>query len=178
MTRDGRQWAPMTAGTTATVPVEVVAWVTKFVGGNGSQRRVFEEPVGPDATVRSVLRGLSARFPELHQALWTDGEIGPHVEVLVNDAVLAVADELREEEVMACVVPMPGAVADRALATALVEWCLARLAYFKAPAWILFVTTLPTTGTQKVQKTQIFTRGLDPRTSPGVFDLRALKKRT
>src|SRR5712691_10931429 len=70
------------AMTVATVPVEVVAWVTKFVGGNGSQRRVFDEPVGPEATVRSVLRGLSARFPELHHALWTDGEIGPHVEVL------------------------------------------------------------------------------------------------
>ena len=80
--------------TVATVPVEVVAWVTKFVGGNGSQRRVFDEPVGPDATVRSVLRGLSSRFPDLHEALWTDGEIGPHVEVLVNDAVLGVTHEL------------------------------------------------------------------------------------
>jgi molybdopterin converting factor small subunit len=74
--------------------VEVLAWVTRFVGGNGSQRRVFEEPVTPDATVRSVLRNLSARFPELHQALWIDGEIGPHVEVLVNDAVLGVSHEL------------------------------------------------------------------------------------
>ena len=82
------------AMTAATVPVEVVAWVTKFVGGNGSQRRVFEEPLAPDATVRSVLRGLSARFPELQQALWTGPEIGPHVEVLVNDAVLGVSHEL------------------------------------------------------------------------------------
>ena len=81
----------MTAGT---IPVEVVAWVTKFVGGNGSLRRVFDEPAGPDATVRSVLRGLSARFPELHHALWDDGEIGSHVEVLVNDAVLGVSHEL------------------------------------------------------------------------------------
>ena len=94
MARDRGQWAPMTAGTTATVPVEVVAWVTKFVGGNGSQRRVFDEPVGPDATVRSVLRGLTARFPELHHALWDGGEFGPHGEVLVNDAVLGVSHEI------------------------------------------------------------------------------------
>ena len=81
----------MTAGT---VPVEVVAWVTKFVGGNGAQRRVFDEPIAQDATVRSVLRGLSARFPELQQALWVDKDLGPHVEVLVNDAVLGVSHEL------------------------------------------------------------------------------------
>ena len=83
----------MTA-TVTTIPVEVLAWVTKFVGGNGSQRRIFEEPLASDATVRSVLRGLTARFPELSQALWTDNELGPHVEVLVNDAVLGVSHEL------------------------------------------------------------------------------------
>jgi molybdopterin converting factor small subunit len=77
-----------------TIPVEVLAWVTKFVGGNGSNRRLFDEPLAPDATVRSVLRGLSARFPELQQALWHENEIGPHVEVLVNDAVLGVSHEL------------------------------------------------------------------------------------
>jgi len=81
----------MTAGT---IPVEVVAWVTRFVGGNGSQRRVFDEPLAPGATVRSVLRELSSRFPELQQALWSEKELGPHVEVLVNDAVLGVSHEL------------------------------------------------------------------------------------
>ena len=80
--------------TAATIPVEVLAWVTKFVGGNGSQRRVFDEPLTPTATVRSVLRGLSGRYPELQQALWNGNEIGEHVEVLVNDAVLGVSHEL------------------------------------------------------------------------------------
>ncbi len=92
-------------------------------------------------------------------------------------AVLAVPDEVREEEVMACVVPMPGAVADPALAGALADWCRDRLAYFKAPGWVLFVDRLPTTGTQKVQKTQIFPRGEDPRRRPGAVDLRDLKRR-
>jgi len=36
---------------------------------------------------------------------------------------------------------------------------------------------LPTTGTQKVQKTQIFPRGDDPRARPGAIDLRERKKR-
>jgi len=92
-------------------------------------------------------------------------------------AVLAVADEIREEEVMACVVPMPGAAPDAALAGSLFEWCMERLAYFKAPGWILFLDALPTTGTQKVQKTQIFPRDEDPRRRPGAVDLRERKKR-
>ena len=80
--------------TDVTIPVEVLAWVTRFVGGNGSQRRMFDEPLPPDATVRIVLRGLSARFPELQQALWNGNDLAEDVEVLVNDAVLGVSHEL------------------------------------------------------------------------------------
>ena len=98
-------------------------------------------------------------------------------EAVAQVAVLAVPDEIREEEVLACVVPMPGVTADQGLADALVAWCLVKLAYFKAPGWILFLEALPTTGTQKVQKTQIFPRGEDPRQRPDAIDLRAHKKR-
>jgi molybdopterin converting factor small subunit len=94
MLHAGLTGARMSGMTAETIPVEVLAWVTRFVGGNGSQRRLFDEPLPPDATVRSVLRGLSARFPELQQALWEGSEIGPHVEVLVNDAVLGVSHEI------------------------------------------------------------------------------------
>ena len=79
---------------TTTVPVEIVSWVTKFTGGDGTGRRVFEEPLPEGATVRSVLTGLSARFPELRAALWHGGDIGEHIEVLVNDAVLGVGHTL------------------------------------------------------------------------------------
>jgi crotonobetaine/carnitine-CoA ligase len=78
---------------------------------------------------------------------------------------------------MACVVAMGGMSPDRGLAEELFEWCRARLAYFKAPGWVLFVQSLPTTGTQKVQKTQIFSRGEDPRAIQGVIDLRDRKRR-
>jgi crotonobetaine/carnitine-CoA ligase len=91
-------------------------------------------------------------------------------------AVVAAPDEVREEEVMACVVPMPGVTGDAALAERLFEWCMARLAYFKAPGWVLFLPSLPTTGTQKVQKTQLFPRGEDPRRRPGAIDLRDRKR--
>jgi crotonobetaine/carnitine-CoA ligase len=98
-------------------------------------------------------------------------------EAVAQVAVLAVPDEVREEEVMACIVPMPGTTPGALLAEGLMDWCLERLAYFKAPGWILFVESLPTTGTQKVQKTQIFPRGEDPRRRPGALDLRSRKKR-
>ncbi len=72
------------------VTIEAVAWVTQFVGGDGTRRKIFDETVGPGATVRSVLRRLSDRFPKLQQVLWDrpGGELGEHIEVLVNDAVL------------------------------------------------------------------------------------------
>jgi crotonobetaine/carnitine-CoA ligase len=93
-------------------------------------------------------------------------------------AVIAVPDELRDEEVMACVVAMPGVKADRGLAEVLADWCRARLAYFKAPGWVVFLDALPTTGTQKVQKTQIFPRGEDPRRRAEAIDVRERKNRS
>ena len=76
--------------------IEVVAWITKFVGGDGSTRKVFHLPLRADDTVRKVLRRLSGRFPQLHKALWdpVTGGLAEHVEVLVNDAVLDLTHSL------------------------------------------------------------------------------------
>ena len=84
----------MKAATGSTIPVEIASWITKFVGGDGSGRRVLDEPLTQGATVRSVLTGLSAKFPELEKALWHGKELGEHIEVLVNDAVLGIEHEL------------------------------------------------------------------------------------
>ena len=73
-----------------TVAVECAGWVTRFIGGNGGGRRIFDEPLAEPATVRSVLHGVSDRFPELAAALWHGAELGEHIEVIVNDAVLGV----------------------------------------------------------------------------------------
>ncbi|MBK8018056.1 MAG: AMP-binding protein [Betaproteobacteria bacterium] len=92
-------------------------------------------------------------------------------------AVLAVPDDLREEEVMACIVAKPPAQAGEALARELFEWSYERIAYFKVPGWFLFVDSLPTGTSQKVQKIHIFPSGTDPRKLPGAIDLRPLKKK-
>jgi molybdopterin converting factor small subunit len=76
------------------VEVEVASWITRFVGGDGTGRRLFDEPLTPASTVRSALEGLTARYPELKAALWEGRELGEHIEVLVNDAVLGVSHSL------------------------------------------------------------------------------------
>ncbi|MBM3489364.1 MAG: ATP-dependent acyl-CoA ligase [Alphaproteobacteria bacterium] len=91
-------------------------------------------------------------------------------------AVLAVKDEFRQEEVMACIVPKAGIARERATAERIFQWCSERLAYYKAPGWILFLDRLPTTSTQKVQKHEILGRDVDPRTLPGALDFRPGKK--
>ncbi|NQV62006.1 MAG: AMP-binding protein, partial [Alphaproteobacteria bacterium] len=92
-------------------------------------------------------------------------------------AVLPIPDDIREEEVLACIVAMPGAPADADQARVLFDWCFARQSYYKAPGWLLFVDSLPTTGTQKIQKAQIFGADEDPRENPAINDFRSLKKR-
>lgn len=92
-------------------------------------------------------------------------------------AVLAVPDELREEEVLAAVVLHDPARAGPGTAEQLFAHCNAELAYFKAPGWFHFVDSLPTTGTQKIQKHSLYPPGTDPRALPEIIDLRARKRR-
>ena len=91
-------------------------------------------------------------------------------------AVMAVQDELREEEVLACVVLRQPSAA-KEMADGAVPALHERLAYYKAPGWMHFVDSLPTTGTQKIQKHAIYPPGSDPCAHPDVVDMRALKRR-
>jgi len=79
-----------------TAQIEVTTWVTKHVGGDGSGSKLFTEAFAPAETVRQVLRRFTARHPELDAALWSPDhtELGEHIEVVINDAVLGVTHEL------------------------------------------------------------------------------------
>lgn len=96
---DGPEEEQGVLGETSQVTVEVVAWVTRLVGGDGTRRKHFQEVVPQGATVRSVLAQFSSRFPQLGEALWDKGgrELAEHIEVLVNDAVLGVTHSLGSE---------------------------------------------------------------------------------
>lgn len=95
-------------------------------------------------------------------------------------AVAAVPDAIRGDEVLACIVPvMPLAdgAARSVLATELVAWCLARLAYFKAPGHVAFVEALPLTASQKVQRGELKTLAAAMLGQPGCVDTQSLKRR-
>ena len=88
-------------------------------------------------------------------------------------AVIAVPDEVRGEEVAACIVTTPG---DDGNAEAIVRHCLDRLAYYKAPGWITFVDAIPATPTNKVRKQEL-AKLLEDTNVPSI-DLRGLKRPT
>ena len=87
-------------------------------------------------------------------------EIVAHPDV-VECAVIPVASEHTEQEVMAAVVPRPGATLDPA---ALVEFLAPRMAYFMVPRYVEVVDALPKTQTGKVRKYTLRERGLTPET--------------
>ncbi|MEM7525547.1 MAG: long-chain fatty acid--CoA ligase, partial [Pseudomonadota bacterium] len=90
-------------------------------------------------------------------------------------AVIAVADDLRDEEIMACIVTRGDRTAKAA--RRVFDHGRDRIAAHKLPGWVGFVDELPRTGTEKVRKGLIFPDHEDPRDAPDVFDLRDLKAR-
>ena len=99
------------------------------------------------------------------------------IEIVSKIACIAVKDDIREEEVMACVVLEDGKKESKEVAEILFNHALEKMAYFKAPGYILFMDDLPVTGTQKVVKHKIFEPDIDPRHLTGVFNFTHLKKR-
>jgi acyl-CoA synthetase (AMP-forming)/AMP-acid ligase II len=89
-------------------------------------------------------------------------------------AVIAAPDPVRDEEVMACVVLTKNNAVSRETAISIQNWCLERLAYFKAPGYVAFVQELPVTSTNKVQKAKLADFALNP---TDCFDVRERKRR-
>ncbi|QNP50105.1 AMP-binding protein [Diaphorobacter aerolatus] len=92
-------------------------------------------------------------------------------------AVMAAPDAIREEEVLASIVLVPGVPADDAICSELFDFCQKEMAYYKVPGWWWFTDEIPTTGTQKIQKHRILAAGQEPTALAGIRDLRTRKKR-
>ena len=89
--------------------------------------------------------------------------------------VAAVPDEVRGDEVFACLVvdaPSPS------LAEEIAAWCQDQMAYYKAPAYIAFVDALPLTGTQKIQRGELKALAVRLVDDPGTAQLGHFKKRS
>ena len=78
---------------------------------------------------------------------------------VANCAVTPVYDETRGEEVGACIILTESLKArfadDRDTAETLFGFCAEHLVYYKVPAWYLFVTEMPMTASQKLQRGEI-----------------------
>lgn len=131
---------------------------------------------GPDGALHFVdrLKNIIRRAGENIAALEVEAALAGHP-AIAQAAVIAVPDPLRDEEVMACVVLQPKQSASRDIAISIQDWCLERLAYFKAPGHVAFVDSLPTTATNKVQKAKLADFSFN---AADTFDLRERKKRT
>ena len=131
---------------------------------------------GPEGSLHFVdrLKNIIRRAGENIAALEVEAALAGHP-AIGQVAVIAVADPVRDEEVMACVVLQNRKENSRATALSIQDWCLERLAYFKAPGHVAFVDSLPTTATNKVQKAKLADFAFN---AADTFDLRERKKRT
>ncbi|HEX2197250.1 MAG TPA: AMP-binding protein [Burkholderiales bacterium] len=130
---------------------------------------------GPDGQLHFVDRrkNIIRRAGENIAALEVEAALAGHPAVK-QVAVIAAPDEVRDEEVLACVVLNASHAPSAETAAAIQSWCLERLAYFKAPGHVAFIDELPTTSTNKVQKARLSDYPLDPQRR---FDLRVRKRR-
>jgi len=127
---------------------------------------------GPDGALHFVdrLKNIIRRAGENIAALEVEAALAGHP-AIEQVAVIAAPDEVRDEEVMACVVS-PDKSRENALS--IQDWCLERLAYFKAPGIVAFIDELPVTSTNKVQKAKLADFSFAPAHR---FDLRDRKRR-
>ena len=76
---------------------------------------------------------------------------------MLESAVIPVAAEVTEQEVMAVIVPKPGSCP---LPADLIQFLGERMPYFMVPRYIEFARELPKTPTGKVQKYTLRERGV------------------
>ncbi len=97
-----------------------------------------------------------------------------------SSAVAATPDEVRGDEVLACVItrdPVPEA--ERAnVAASIVQHALSQLAYHKAPGWVAFVHEVPLTPSQKIQRGQLRDLARSLPSQACCIDTRTMKKRS
>ena len=133
---------------------------------------------GPDGALHFVDRrkNVIRRSGENIAALEVEAALAdaPQIAQLV---VTAVDDEIRGEEVMACVVASAGMPRNADTARAIQQRALDALVYFKAPGYVVFVDEIPRTASQKPQRGEI--RKLAPGwcASTACIALREFKRR-
>ena len=139
----------------------------------------------PDGSLSFVDRSknIIRRSGENIAALEVEAVLSRHAAPRIV-AVTPVPDEIRGEEVMACIILNDGQVPNEQTALALFEQANQELAYYKTPGYIAFVDDMPLTATQKPKRSDIKALarnllGQYGQNEPGLalFDLRQRKKK-
>lgn len=122
-------------------------------------------------------KNVIRRSGENISAVEVESVLNQHPAVKAS-AVAATPDEVRGDEVLACIVLHEGVSSEpQALAASIVDHALAQLAYYKAPGYVAFVDALPLTPSQKIQRGQLRDLARALPGQAGCVDTRAMKKR-
>jgi acyl-CoA synthetase (AMP-forming)/AMP-acid ligase II len=92
-------------------------------------------------------------------------------------AVAAAPDDVRGEEVLACIVTRTPVADPAETAADIVRAALHDLSYFKVPGWVAFVDALPLTASQKVARGELKAMAQRLLADNACVDMRALKRR-
>ncbi len=123
-------------------------------------------------------KNVIRRSGENISAVEVESVLNQHPAVKAS-AVAAAPDDLRGDEVLACIVTREpiGAEQRPQLAAALVDHTLSQIAYFKAPGYVAFVDALPLTLSQKIQRGELRKMAQALPGAACCIDTRAMKKR-
>jgi len=123
-------------------------------------------------------KNVIRRSGENISAVEVESVLNQHPAVKTS-AVAATPDEVRGDEVLACIVTREGTDASQReqLAASIVQHALDQLAYYKAPGYIAFVDALPLTPSQKIQRGQLREMAQSLPGQDHCIDTRAMKKR-
>ena len=96
-----------------------------------------------------------------------------------SSAVAATPDDVRGDEVLACIITRDSVPAGEreAIAASIVQHALAQLAYYKAPGYVAFVDEVPLTPSQKIQRGQLRELARSLPAMACCIDTRTMKKR-
>jgi acyl-CoA synthetase (AMP-forming)/AMP-acid ligase II len=120
-------------------------------------------------------KNLIRRSGENISAVEVEAVLAQHASVKTA-AVASVPDEIRGDEVFACIVPRDPDAAGPSLARALADYCRERLAYYKVPGYVAFCASVPLTSTEKIQRTELRDLARQLLNERSCVDLRPLKR--
>jgi len=123
-------------------------------------------------------KNVIRRSGENISAVEVESVLNQHPSVKAS-AVAATPDDVRGDEVLACIVLREDVnnTNPQALAASIVDHALAQLAYYKAPGYVAFVDALPLTPSQKIQRGQLRDLARALPGEAGCIDTRTMKKR-